>query len=239
MRAGGSSPWAGDHVLAGVYYGIVCQNKDDEKKLGRIKVRFPWLDHGDTDQAHWAQVATPMSGNKFGWYNLPEIDDMVAVVFIGGDIRQPIVLGGVWSKTDPPPEPLEAGKNEFRGMKSRSGHRLLFDDSPKGKLTIRDKSDALQLTIGEFQKGGGGPNAHDIPVAQGSGTSGIALCSMTGNFNILCPDGTLSIEAINVEISAEVKLDVKAETDLSIKGASVTIHSSGAGKYEGAKIDLN
>ncbi len=239
MRAGGPSPWAGDHVLGGVYYAIVCQNKDDEKKLGRIKVRFPWLDNGDKDQAHWAQVATPMSGNKFGWYNLPEIDDMVAVVFIGGDIRQPIVLGGVWSKTDAPPEPIQDGKNEFRGMKSRSGHRFMLDDSAKSKITIRDKTDALQLTIGEFASGGAGPNAHDIPVAQGAGTNGIAACSMTGNFNILCPDGTLSIEAINVEISADVKLDINAKTDLSLKGATITISSSGAGKYEGAKVDLN
>ena len=87
--------------------------------------------------------------------------------------------------------------------------------------------------------GGAGPNAHDIPVAQGAGTSGIAACSMTGNFNILCPDGTLTIEAINVEISADVKLDVKAQTELSLKGATITISSSGAGKYEGATVDLN
>lgn len=239
MRAGGPSPWSGDHVLAGVYYAIVCQNKDDEKKLGRIKVRFPWLDQGDVDQAHWAQVATPMSGNKFGWYHLPEINDMVAVVFVSGDIRQPIVLGGVWNKTDAPPEPLEGGKNEFRGLKSRAGHRFMLDDSPKAKVTLRDKSDALQLTIGEFTSGGGGPNKHDIPVAQGAGQKGVAACSMTGNFNILCPDGTLTIEAINVEISADVKLDVKAQSKLTLKGATVTISSSGAGKYEGATVNLN
>jgi phage baseplate assembly protein gpV len=239
MRGGGPSPWAGDHVLAGVYYAIVCQNKDDEKKLGRIKVRFPWLDGGDKDQAHWAQVATPMSGNKFGWYNLPEIDDMVAVVFIGGDIRQPIVLGGVWSKTDKPPEPVQDGKNEFRGMKSRSGHRLLLDDSDKPKVTIRDKNNKLVVTIGEFQKGGAGPNATCTAVAQGAGTNGIAVASMEGKLNILCPDGTLTIEAINVEISADQKLDIKAQGDLKLKGATIDIVSAGAGKYEGSTTDLN
>jgi uncharacterized protein involved in type VI secretion and phage assembly len=51
-------------TLARVYYAVVCQNKDEEKKLGRIKVRFPWLDQGDKDQAHWAQLATPMCGKK-------------------------------------------------------------------------------------------------------------------------------------------------------------------------------
>ena len=42
-----------------------------------------------------------------------------------------------------------------------------------------------------------------------------------------------------MEISADTKLDVKAKAELSIKGATVTISSSGAGKYEGATIDLN
>jgi uncharacterized protein involved in type VI secretion and phage assembly len=238
MRAGGSRPWTGDMTLAGVYYGIVCQNKDEEKKLGRIKVRFPWLDQGDTDQAHWAQLSTPMCGNKWGWWMIPDVEDVVAVMFIAGDIRQPIVLGGIFSKTDTPPEPITDGKNEFRGYKSRSGHRFLMDDSPKPKVTFRDKTDALQMTVGNFQKGGGGPNAHDMPKPQGAGTSGVAVGSMTGHLKILCPDGKLTIEGINVEVSADDKLDINSATTLDLKGATVTCASSGASKYEGATANI-
>lgn len=72
MRPGGSRPWTSNSTLAGVYFGIVTDNKDTEQKLGRVKCRFPWLDQGDTDQAHWAQLATPMCGNKFGWWMLPD-----------------------------------------------------------------------------------------------------------------------------------------------------------------------
>ena len=32
-----------------------------------------------TDQTHWAQLLTPMEGKKFGWYTLPDIDDVVVV----------------------------------------------------------------------------------------------------------------------------------------------------------------
>jgi len=85
-----------DAVQYGLHYGIVCQNKDPDN-LDRIKVRFPWLDSGDTDQSHWAQLLTPMEGDKFGWYTLPDIDDAVVVVFIAGDMSQPVVIGGVWS----------------------------------------------------------------------------------------------------------------------------------------------
>ncbi|MBK9030067.1 MAG: hypothetical protein IPL61_01800 [Myxococcales bacterium] len=238
MRAGLDRAWASDMTLTGVYFGIVCQNKDDELKLGRIKVRFPWLDHGDQDQAHWAQIATPMCGNKFGWWMIPDVDDVVAVMFVAGDVRQPVVLGGIWSKTDTPPEPVTDGKNEFRGYKSRCGHRMLLDDSDKPKVTFRDKTDALQLSVGNFAKGGGGPNGHDMPKPQGAGDKGVAAGSMTGNLKILCPSGKLTIEGINVEISADDKLDINSATTLDLKGASVTSASSGASKYEGATVNI-
>src|SRR5688572_16158270 len=152
MRAGVERSRTNDSTLCGVYYAVVCQNKDDELKQARIKVKFPWMAQAQAEQAHWCQLATPMSGNKFGWYCLPEVGDMVAVVFIAGDIRQPVVLGGIWNKTDTPPEPITDGKNEFRGYKSRSGHRFLLDDSAKKKITLADKTDMLQLSIGEFEE---------------------------------------------------------------------------------------
>lgn len=238
MRAGGDRPWGSDPVLAGVYFAIVCQNKDDEKKLGRIKVRFPWLDHGDQDQAHWAQIATPMSGNKFGWWMIPDVDDVVAVMFIAGDIRQPVVLGGIWSKVDSPPEPITDGKNEFRGYKSRCGHRFLMDDSDKPKVTFHDKTDALALSVGNFSKGGGGPNGHDLPKPQGAGDKGVGAASMTGKLKILCPSGKLTIEGINVEVSADEKLDINSAANLDLKGATTTVASSGASKYEGATVNI-
>lgn len=240
MRAGGDRPWQNDGTLCGVYYAIVCQNKDEELKQARIKVQFPWLPKGDTEQAHWAQLATPMSGDKFGWYTLPEVDDMVAVVFIAGDIRQPVVLGGIWNKKDPPPEPITDGKNEFRGYKSRSGHRFLLDDSDKGKVSFSDKTDMLQLTIGSFEKGGSGPNGHTIARPKNGGTGGVAMVSMSGKFQILCPAGTLTIEGgEKVVISAGDKMDINATGNLKLDGGpQAELNSSSNGKYEGATTDI-
>lgn len=240
MRAGGDRPWSNDGTLCGVYYAIVCQNKDDELKQARIKVRFPWLDGGDKDQAHWAQLATPMSGNKWGWYTLPEVDDVVVVVFLAGDIRQPVVLGGIWSKTDGPPEPLTDGKNEFRGYKSRSGHRWLLDDTAKGKITLADKTDNLQLTIGQFEKAGGGPNPHTIAAPQSAGKTGVATVSMSGKLKILCPDGKLTITGDSIAISADDKIDVNASATLTFDSGSTTDMKAGSpGKWQGTKIDIN
>src|ERR1700759_2389758 len=103
MRAGGPRAESLDASQFGVQYGIVVQNKDPDN-LDRIKVRFPWLDQGDTDQSHWVQLVTPMEGPKFGWYTLPDIDDVVVILFVAGDSSQPVVLGGVWSTKDFSPE---------------------------------------------------------------------------------------------------------------------------------------
>ena len=93
MAAGGPRMESMDAVQYGLHYGIVCQNKDPDN-LDRIKVRLPWLDQGDTDQTHWAQLLTPMEGKKFGWYTLPDVDDVVVILFIGGDFAQPVVKIG-------------------------------------------------------------------------------------------------------------------------------------------------
>ena len=70
-----------DGRITGVVLGIVTNNNDPDK-LGRVKVRFPWLS-GSTE-SHWARVATPMAGNGRGLYFLPEVDDEVLVLFERG-----------------------------------------------------------------------------------------------------------------------------------------------------------
>lgn len=240
MRAGGARHWSHDGTLCGVYYAIVCQNKDEELKQARIKVRFPWLDGGDVDQAHWAQLATPMSGDKWGWYTLPEVGDLVVVVFIAGDIRQPVVLGGIWNKTDTAPEPIPDGKNEFRGYKSRSGHRFLLDDTDKSKISLMDKTSALQLSIGTLGEAGASPNKHTIAVPQNGADKGVAAVLMSGAFHILCPDGKLTIEGETVVVSADDKVDVNASGDLKVEASGAfDVKASSPGKVDGQTIKIN
>ena len=152
MSSGGPRTATGDMTLYGVYYAVVTQNKDEEKGIARIKVRLPWLDNGDKDQTFWAQLATPMSGDKFGWYTLPDIGDVVAVMFLAGDISQPIVLGGIWSKTDTPVEDNANGKDDFRGYRSRQGHKVILDDSSNGKVALVDKTNKNVAAVGAFGK---------------------------------------------------------------------------------------
>jgi uncharacterized protein involved in type VI secretion and phage assembly len=238
MRTGGPRLETLDAVQYGLHYGIVCQNKDPDN-LDRIKIRLPWLDEGDVDQTHWAQLLTPMEGNKFGWYSIPDIEDVVVVMFIGGDIQQPVIVGGVWSKPDFSPEPNEDGANNFRGYRSRSGHRMVFDDSPSGtKMWFADKTTKLMVGLGKFAKDGAGPNVCAVWKPPMSGDFGISISSMEGKMEITAKE-KLSIKAANIKINAKTTIDMKAGSDVQMDGSSAAkLTSSDNSNYDGQSVDI-
>jgi len=227
-----------DAVQYGLHYAFVCQNKAPEN-LDRIKVRLPWLDAGDTDQTHWAQLLTPMEGKKFGWFVLPDIDDVVVVMFIGGDSSQPVVVGGVWSKPDFSPEPNEDGANNFRGFRSRCGHRMVFDDTKSGtKLWFADKTTKLMVGMGKFAKDGAGPNICAVWKPPMSGDAGISISSMEGKMEITAKT-KLTIKGENIKINAKTTIDMKAGSDLQMEGSSAAkLTSSQESNYDAPKIDI-
>ena len=227
-----------DNTRYGVQYGIVTQNKDPDG-LGRVKVRFPWLDRGDTDESNWAQVTTPMEGSKFGWYTMPDIDDVVLVMFIDGDSAFPIVVGGVWSTADGSPEANGDGKNNFRGYRSRSGSRLILDDSSKSKVVLADKTGTNVIAVGAFDKDGSGDNtcaAYKPPMA---GDGGVAIASTQGKLELTCKDGKLSVQGQNIKINALTSVEIKAGQDLKLDGTSATkLTSNAPSNYDASQVNL-
>lgn len=227
MRAGGPRQDSLDNTRYGLQYGVVVQNKDPEG-LNRIKVKLPWLDQGETDQTHWAQLLTPMEGNKFGWLTLPDIEDAVIVMFVAGDSSQPVVIGGVWSSTDTSPEPNEDGKNNFRGFRSRAGHRLILDDSDKTKVVVADKTAKNVIGIGNFATAGAGPNKCAVFKPPMAGETGVSISTMEGAMELICSQGTLSIRADKaIKINAKTSIEIKASQTIDINGSSTAKLTSG------------
>ena len=241
MSAGGPQRGQGDNELCGLYYAIVTRNDDPEGIGGRVRVRFPWLPNGKDQDAYWAHICVPMVGPNFGVYVLPEVEDMVTVVFLDGDMRKPIILGGVFSKEDPPPEDNANGDNDFRLLKSRSGHRLLLDDSDKMKVVVSDYKNRNVVATGQFDEGGAGRNAFKVPVpgsmAGGKVVEGACVAAMESGatVNVWCPSGTLSMQGQDVEISAGATLDIKAKT-INVKAKTTTISAKAPALFEGKPI---
>lgn len=227
----------GTNDLGGVYYAIVTQNDDLDGPGGRVKVRYPWLPEGDQDQSYWAPIAAPMIGSEFGTYTLPDVNDTVMVMFLAGDIHHPVIIGGGWSSADPPPETNADGKNDFRLIKSRAKHRLIFDDSGSTKVVLTDNGDRHMLDVGSHAKQGSSPNALDVP-ALGS-SQGVSAAAMSGSLNIWCPNGTLKVRAKSFQVTASEGADLKGGSDLSMRATgAANISATGGGKFQGATLKI-
>lgn len=197
-------------TMQGVVVGIVTNNQDPDK-LGRVKVKFPWL--SDTDESCWARIAAPMAGKERGIYCLPEVDDEVLVAFAHGDLRFPYILGALWNGKDAPPVSNDDGKNNVRLIKSRSGLTIqLSDESGKETIEITDKDKK---------------NGVVIDVANNT-------ISITADKDITlsAPKGTIKLDAQKLEfqskadsqITANAGIDIQAKAVLNIKGATINLN---------------
>lgn len=224
---------AGAEGRAGKIYGVVVgvvTNNQDPEKTGRVKVRFPWLN--ETDESHWARVATMMAGSGRGTWFLPEVEDEVLVAFAHGDVRFPYVIGALWNGVDAPPRDNGDGKNNERVVHSRLGHELIFgDEDGKGKVEIKtkaghqllldDTSGSEKITVVDKS----GNNRIELDTAQNSiAVTGQTKISLKAQVIEITADTSLTMKSQQVEISADAAMTVKSSSMLTIKGSLVKIN---------------
>ena len=217
--------------MSGVRVAIVTDNKDPEN-LGRVKLRYPW--RAQADESDWARVATEMTGNDYGTYFLPEVEDEVLVGFENGDIHHPIVLGALWSGKRKPPEDNADGKNDVRTIVSRSGHRIDLDDTD-GAGVVRIETSGGHTIVLDDSGGSKG-----VTVEDSSGNS-ISMDANSGEVSITAGQKlSLSAQTIELKADREMKLESTGTTDISGAQTSVTgnaetkIESSGMVKVNGS-----
>lgn len=137
---------AAEPAWGGITIGQVTNN-DDPEHLCRVKVKFPAL--SDEDESAWARLVTPGGGPDRGLQWVPEINDEVLVAFELGDHGRPMVLGGLWNRSDKPPkaDAVSGGRVDERLITSRKQHRLSMVDGPtsSAELSLGDSGCLLHL----------------------------------------------------------------------------------------------
>lgn len=213
------------NATGNIIIGIVS-NLNDPGGLGRIQVKFP---HLEDLESTWARLATPMAGKDRGMFFRPEKEDEVLVYFEEGDHRRPYILGSVWNKTDTPPtDDGKAEENNWRFIKSRSGHLLKLDDTQgKERVEIIAKDQQRRIVIDV--------SAQKIQIECDNGD--IEVTAPTGNVNVKAQ--MARVEATNIEAKADASAKFEA-TNVEMKAsAAMTIDGGGMLTLKGGLVKIN
>jgi phage baseplate assembly protein V len=142
-----------DKRFYGVVEGIVTDNNDPDKQ-GKVRVKYPAFDeHMISD---WCRILQPYAGNGYGMFFVPEKGDEVVVAFAHGDMRLPIILGGVYNGLDKPPSHRDATTDE-KMIRTKGGHQILLNDSKDNQqikittngghaIDLNDKEQSVSVT---------------------------------------------------------------------------------------------
>jgi uncharacterized protein involved in type VI secretion and phage assembly len=224
---GGGRPHSGLQPFPVV--GLVTDNVDPDE-VGRIRVKFPVLH--EEPVSFWIRQVSPGAGIERGLYSLPEKDDEVLVMFMQGNIDCGVIMGQFWNGSDKPPAEAKDGlpgpsatnpmslstdtftdgskdlsNNDRRFWKSRSGHLLVFDDSPSAEsVQIWDKD-------------------HQLAFVFDSKEGRILLTNAKGDINIRC--------AKNLIFEAGENIRWKAGQNIEGESMMDTTHTS----HQNYKVD--
>lgn len=195
--------------INGVAVAIVTDNRDPDG-LARVRVRFPW--HSRPEESYWARLATPMTGNNYGTFFLPDVNDEVLVAFERGDLRFPCVVGSLWNGNHKPPVTNADGRNDIRTIRTRKGHALRFDDGVKSGGVRLELNDGKAITIDDSGITIDAGNGNRIVIGSASGATTIDAAS------------SLRIRAPQIAIEASGTLDIRAGGTLTLRGSLVAIN---------------
>jgi uncharacterized protein involved in type VI secretion and phage assembly len=138
-----------DKRFFGIVNGIVTDVEDKDGKQGRVKVQFPWFDN--QMETEWCRVRQFYAGSGYGSFFIPEKGDEVLVGFIQGDMRSPVILGGLYNGKDLPPSYRSSAQDQ-KMIRTKGKHELLFDDT-QGSERVRVKSNGGHtVDLNDFQK---------------------------------------------------------------------------------------
>lgn len=179
------------------YYGVaeaLVTELNDPQKLGRVKVKFPWFD--PDMESEWCRVRQFYAGNAYGAFFIPEVGDEVLVAFIHGDMRLPIILGGLYNGQDKPPS-YHANDKDEKMIRTKGGHRIIFDDTS---------------------------GSEKISIVDANGDNSIVIDTVANSITVKSSKGKLIFEGQGIEIHSGIGIEMKAKANIDINGLTVNIN---------------
>jgi type VI secretion system secreted protein VgrG len=192
--------------------GAIVVDNYDEAQLGRVQVKFRWMDDGE--QSPFIRMVSPYTGNGNGVFMMPEIGAEVLVAFVDGDATQPNIIGVV--NNESAKTKFSKVGNDIKAIQTRSGIKIIMDDKD-GSVLLEDK------------------NGNSVNM-DGDGT-----ITMKSNDKMVLASGESKIvlNKDGIEISGrKVEIDTTEDVRLT-SNANVKINAATMVAVEGARITLN
>ena len=178
---------------------------DDPDHMSRVRIRLlAFSDVADQDATLWARVAAPFAGDDRGTFFLPDVDDEVFVVFVQGDPRFPVILGGLWNGSAQAPAQVSGGVNRYKRIKSKNGIVITLDDQ-NGQETLKLET----------------PGGQKLTLKDGPGS--VIVEDSSGN--------SIKLESSGLTIQAAAKVTVQA-AQVNVSAGMVTVDAAMA-KFSG------
>ena len=239
--------------IDGLQIGLVTALEGDPDGEERIQVHIPAID--PAGDGTWARLATLDAGSDRGTVFRPEIGNEVVVGFLNRDPRNPVVVGQLHSSTNASPIPA-SDDNHHKGLKTRSGIELTFDDdkivavlkTPNAN-TITLSDDEGSITIVDENSNSMTMNSDGIAVVDANSNSmtmdsnGIAFVDANGNTLTMDSSGialadangnTVTMDSSAIALEGSAAVSIKATGDATVEGANVKATAQTQFKAEGS-----
>jgi phage baseplate assembly protein gpV len=220
-------------VLAPDLIGIVQAVVRDElagwrvAEIGVVTDVFPHADAGDQDNYSCSirlrdtgleLDKVPVATSRIGLSDIPTVDNLVLVTFVGGTLEGAVITGRLYNDVDRPPVASEKECVYESLDDAESGIRRLSVTLPNSNTLLVD-DDKVVLSMGDTKitiNNGG-----DVEVD----SNAKVVINSTGNTEVTSQG--------DITLDASGGLSLKAQSDVTIEGMSVDLKAQTSAQVEG------
>jgi phage baseplate assembly protein gpV len=241
-------------------------------ELGLVDAVYPHNSGGDDDNygcdvrlknSDLLLKRVPIATSHIGTAAIPNVGDLVLLVFDQGDVNQPIVVGRLYDEADRPPindsneiisrlpladDDNKTIKSAIRNIQTNSPPREILIEMPP-KITVRITDGTVHITSGKTEMKLDQPDGSGGTVSIVAGRTTITLnqdsdlaISAAGDMT-LTADGDLNLQGRNVSIKSQAgmgQIDIEAGTQVTVKGTmGATVDGGLAATLKGATVSIN
>jgi uncharacterized protein involved in type VI secretion and phage assembly len=207
-------------------------NINDPDGLNRIKCQ-PVTEDADVKETDWCYVLSPYGGKEYGLFFFPNVDDLVLLAYLEGNVHRPVAVGSVWMGETAPPYKIDGGKNPVSTIKTPLGLEIKLDetdDKAKAKITVLTP-EGTTLGIDDEAKTITAQDAKGENMISLNWDAGEVAVTAKEKLTLTCGDASIAMEKAG-------KLTLTGKTGVSIAGKDVGLKADSAFTAEGATAEI-